>query len=131
MRGSNLVSLTDEIRYCGFCQVRKEGRKNGANDDRRGNNLNFLDIRTVRAVVLNRAISRCVTGLRVHSPVVDPPPSSSGRTTTACTRIPRVLFRTSNYSNVTGSRTREGKSEEKKKEEEEEEEWSAKHMRRT
>lgn len=55
---------------------------------------------------LNRAISRCVTGLRVHSPVADSPPSSSGRTTTACTRIPRVLFRTSNYSNVTSAPAR-------------------------
>jgi len=60
---------------------------------------------------LNRAISRCVTALRVRSPVADSPPSSSGRTTTACTRIPRVLFRTSNYSNVTSAPARSRKRE--------------------
>jgi len=52
--------------------------------------LKFFDTRQ-GAVGLNRAISRCVTDLRVHSPVVDSPPSSSGRTT-ACTRIPSLSF---------------------------------------
>lgn len=46
-------------------------------------------------------IALYVQGLRVRSPDRGfPIVLNTGLTTTACTRIPRVLFRTLNYSNV-------------------------------
>lgn len=57
----------------------------------------------------DRHSSRCATGLRVHSPAADSPPSS-GRPDNnrvlarAHANSIRVLFRTSNYSNVTRDR---------------------------
>lgn len=50
----------------------------------------------------DRLIALYAQGLRVRSPDRQFPPIvlNTDLTTTACTRIPRVLFRTLNYSNV-------------------------------